>query len=137
MQEDGMQRVLKKLVATMLAAVTIAAPATALAEEDDGKCRSYEQVNSSSTGGDYVGGILFYETMATVTRSEPTTTTTTTTSVTAGIPGTGAGGSTTTTTTQPGATTATQEPVGYYSMNDGSIWTINCVTDEEKKITNG
>jgi hypothetical protein len=133
MQEDRMHKVVKKLVATMVAAVTIAAPATALADED-AKCSSYDQVSSNSTGGDYVGGTLFYETMATVTRSEPTTTSTTTTTVTGGIPGTGASGSTTTTTTQPGATTATQEPIGYYAMNDGSIWTINCVTGEEKKI---
>ena len=132
-----MHKVMKKLVATMLAAVTIAAPATALADDDAGKCSTYDQVNSKATGGDYVGGILIYETTATVTRSEPTTTTTTTTTVTAGIPGTGGSTTSTTTTTQQGTTTASQDPVGYYSMNDGSIWQINCATGEEKKISNG
>jgi hypothetical protein len=127
-----MHRVMKKLVATMLAAVTIAAPATALA--DDGKCSTYDQVSSNSTGGDYVGGILVYETTATVSRTEPTTTTTTTTTVNAGIPGTGGSSTSTTTTTNTGSTTETQEPVGYYAMNDGSIWQIKCVTGEEKKL---
>ena len=128
-----MHKVMKKLVATVLAAVTIAAPATALAE-DSSNCSSYDQVHSGSTGGDFVGGILFYESMSTVTRHEATVTTTTTTTGTAGIPGTGTSVSTTTTTTQQGGSVASQEPIGYYAMNDGSIWTINCVTGEERRV---
>jgi hypothetical protein len=123
---------MKKLVATMLAAATIGAPATALA--DAGQCSSYDQVSSNATGGDYVGGRLFYESEGEVTRSNPTTTTTTTTSGSAGIPGTGATVTSTTTTTQSGSSTTTQEPIGYYAMNDGTIWTINCVTGEERKV---
>jgi hypothetical protein len=130
-----MHRVMKKLVATMLAAVAIAAPATALAD-DGGECASYDQVKSSSTGGDYVGGRLIYESEGSVTRSEPTTTTTTTTTGSAGVPGTGTSITSTTTTTQPGTSTTTQEPIGYYAMNDGTIWTINCVTGDEKKVSN-
>jgi hypothetical protein len=129
-----MHRVMKKLVATMLAAVTVAAPATALAE-DSGECSSYDQVHSNSTGGDYVGGTLIYETTATVARTESSITTTSTTTVSAGIPGTGASTTVTTTKSDGSTTTTTQEPVGYYAMNDGSIWRINCLTDEEKKIS--
>jgi hypothetical protein len=136
MQEDGMHRVMKKLVATMLAAVTIAAPAAALAE-DAGECTHYDQVHSNSTGGDYVGGTLFYETTASVARSDATITTTSTTSVTVGVPGTGASTSVTTTRTETGSTTTAQEPLGYYAMNDGSVWTINCASGEEKKISSG
>jgi hypothetical protein len=131
-----MHKVMRKLVATMLAAITIAAPATALAD-DGGYCSSYDQVRSNSTGGDYVGGILFYETMGTVTRYQPTTTSTTTTTGSAGIPGTGTSVSGSSTTTQQGQTTSTQEPFGYYAMNDGSIWMINCVTGEETRISSG
>jgi hypothetical protein len=132
-----MHKVLKKLVATMVAAATIAAPATALAEEEGPKCSSYDQVSSNSTGGDYVGGTLIYETTATVSRTETTITTSSTTSASAGIPGTGTSTSVTTTRTEAGTTTTAPEPVGYYAMNDGSIWRINCLTNEETKISNG
>jgi hypothetical protein len=129
-----MQRVLRKFAATMAAAITVAAPATALAD-DAPACGSYDQVSSSSTGGDYVGGTLLYETMATVTRYEPTVTTTSTTSGSAGVPGTGTTVTVTLTTSQPGTSTSAEEPVGYYAMNDGSVWTINCVTGEERKVS--
>lgn len=130
-----MHKVMKKLVATLLAAITVAAPATAIA--DSGYCSSYDQVHSNSTGGDYVGGTLFYESMTTVTRSDATVTTTVSSTATGGIPGTGASVTQTTTTTTEGQSRASQEPVGYYAMNDGSIWTINCVTGEERRISSG
>lgn len=131
-----MHKSMKKVVATLLAAVTFAAPMTAVAEEA-GQCDRYEQVESNATGGDYVGGILVYETTATVTRSAPTTTVTTSTSGTVGVPGTGGTSTVTTTTTQPGSTVSTPEPVGYYAMNDGSIYQINCVTGESTQLTHG
>jgi hypothetical protein len=133
-----MRQVLRKLVATLVAAVTIATPARALADEAGKYCTTFEQVESNATGGDYVGGLLIYETMGTVARSSEGTTTTTTISAsgTAGIPGSGVttSGSTSTTTVAPMSTVTTEEPIGYYKMNDGSIYQINCLTGESTQL---
>jgi hypothetical protein len=133
-----MRPMMKRIVAALLGAVTIATPATALAEE--GKwCSTYAQVESNATGGSYVGGILVYEVMATVTRTTPTvtTTTTTTSNVGAGIPGGPSAGTAQTitiTTSQPGEAISVEEPVGYYAMNDGSVYQINCLTGDAFKV---
>ncbi|HYV97379.1 MAG TPA: hypothetical protein VE967_08010 [Gemmatimonadaceae bacterium] len=136
-----MRSILKRLVATVMAAVVFASPVKAWADMDpsaSAACSTYRQVESNATGGDYVGGILFYETEGTVSRTQPSTTTTSTTSSTATLGAGGSGASTTvtttTTTTQPGNTTTTKEPIGFYAMNDGSIYEINCVTGESKKV---
>jgi len=119
----------KRIVAALMGAVTLATPGTVWAGE---YCPTYAQVASSSTGGSYVGGILIYETMGTVQSSTPTTSTTTTVSTSGelGVPGTSAGSTTTvsTTVTQEGETKTLQQPFGYYQMNDGSIYEINCLT---------
>jgi hypothetical protein len=135
-----MRKTCKRLVAAILAATTIAAPAKAWADPDVApSCSTYDQVESNSTGGDYVGGILIYETEGTVSRSEPakTTTATTTTSTQVGVPGSGVTGTVTvtTSTTQPGTVTTTKEPIGYYAMNDGTVYQINCLTGEFKKVS--
>src|SRR5262245_49559961 len=63
-----MRKTMKRFVATLLAAITVAAPATARADIMDltKYCSSYDQVESNSTGGDYVGGRLVYESMGSV-----------------------------------------------------------------------
>jgi hypothetical protein len=70
--------------------------------------------------------------MGTVESSTPTTSTTTTVSTSGevGIPGTSAGSTTmiSTTVTYEGETKTLQQPFGYYQMNDGSIYEINCLT---------
>jgi hypothetical protein len=137
-KEDVMRGTMKKFIATMLAAIVVAAPAKAWAYDYSPKCDSYDQVASNATGGDWVGGLLMFEAMATVVRPGETTTTTTSTTTTGsiGASGTSAGVSTTvtTTTTTTTSSTTTQEPVGYYAMNDGSVYMINCITGESKKL---
>ena len=132
-----MRKTLKRTVAMVLAAVTLGAPATAWADAG-GYCSTGAMVKSHATGGDYIAGILIYETMGTVARVEPSSSSTTTTSVTSqvGVPGTGAGGTVTTTQTNTNGsiTTTTQEPVGFYAMNDGSLYEIDCVTGQATKI---
>ena len=132
-----MRKTFKRIVAAMLAAMTIGAPVTARADAGDW-CSTGTMLKSNATGGDYIAGILVYETMGTVSRSGPAVTSTTTTTSTGqvGVPGTGAGGSvsTTTTTTTPGTVTTIQEPIGLYAMNDGSLYQIDCATGESNKI---
>lgn len=135
-----MKRNCTRAVAAMVGLATLMTPITALADEAGDYCSTYAQVESKATGGDYVGGLLMYETMATVQRQddEVTVTTTVTTNGQVGVPGSGAGGSTSTTvtTSTQGTVTTAQEPVGYYSMNDGSVYQINCVTGENRKVSN-
>jgi hypothetical protein len=128
-----MRRTFRKLAAALLGAVMLAVPANAFA---DGYCDKYDQVASNATGGDWVGGILMYETMATVERTENTTSETVSTSTTVGGQAVGASGTTNVTLTTTNATTTTtaQEPVGYYAMNDGSVYQINCVTGQARKV---
>jgi hypothetical protein len=132
-----MRTTFRKIVATALAA-TIATPVAAWAEEGP-NCSRFEQVESDATGGDWVGGLLMYETTGSVSRSDngTTTTTTTTTTTQVGVPGTNSGGSVTVThqSNQPSTTITTQEPFGYYAMNDGSVYQINCVTGESRQLT--
>jgi hypothetical protein len=119
----------KRIVAALMGAVSLATPGTVWAGE---YCPTYAQVASSSTGGSYVGGILMYETTATYETKDPTISTTTTVETTGsvGVPGTSAGGTTVISTTviEEGETKTIQQPVGYYQMNDGSIYEINCIT---------
>ena len=130
-----MRQAFKRFVATLVAAVTIATPGTVWAGD---YCATYAQVKSHTTGGDYVGGILSYETMGSVARSEGSTSTTSTYTTTAQVGSQGSGAlvtmTTTETRTEPGNTVTTDEPIGYYEMNDGSMYQINCVTGEYKKI---
>ena len=125
----------KRFVAVLVGAVTLATPGTVWAGQ---YCPTYAQVSSGSTGGSYVGGILIYETMATITTASPTVATTTTVSATGevGVPGTSAGGTTGTsvTITQPGTIQSVQQPVGYYQMNDGSVYEINCITGDYTQV---
>ena len=134
-----MRREFKRVLAALLGA-TMITPGTALADKKPGQnfCPTYDQVESDATGGSYVGGILMYETMGEVTRDgdKTTTTTTTTTSAQVGVPGTGATSTVTVTvaTTESEPTTTTQAPIGFYKMNDGSTYEINCITGENKKV---
>jgi hypothetical protein len=79
-----------------------------------------------------------YETTAQIGRSEPTTsiTVSSTTSSSLGVPGSSVGTTTTisTTTTQQGGVVTAEEPVGYYTMNDGSVYQINCITGEAIQV---
>ena len=134
-----MRKTLRRIVAAVAAAM-IAAPAQAQSRASaDEYCTTYKQVASHATGGDWVGGTLVYETTGTVSRSGPTNTTTVTSSTTisAGLP-VGASGSVSTTVTttmaQDGSTFTTQEPIGIYAMNDGSMYEIDCVTGESRRI---
>jgi hypothetical protein len=130
-----MRKTFKRIVAAMLAAVTIGTPSTMWAGE---YCSTGAMVKSHATGGDYIAGILVYETMGTVTRSGPGGSSTTTTSTTGqvGVPGTGASGTITTsqTTVMPTTVVTTQEPIGIYAMNDGSLYEIDCATGQSTKI---
>ena len=129
-----MRKTFKRFVATMLAAAIVGAPASAWAGD---YCPTGKLVESHATGGDYIAGLLIYETMGTVSRqsSIETTTTTVTTSMQVGVPGTGA--TTTVTETQTvmaeTSTNQTPEPLGFYAMNDGSMYEINCVTGENQR----
>ena len=132
-----MQGKAKRIVAALVGVAMTIAPVSAWADPSaDGQdyCATYAQVASHATGGDYVGGILSYEGMGNVSRSEPSTTSTVTTTVTIGAPGNGTSTTITTTTTQPGNVTTTQEPIGTYNMNDGTVWEVNCLTGAAHKV---
>ena len=124
-----MQGKATRIVAALVGVVMVTAPATAWADPGaDGQdyCATYAQVASHSTGGDYVGGILSYEVMGTVSRPEGGSTV---------ADGVNIGGVTTTVTmTSPGTTTTTQEPIGTYNMNDGTVWQVNCLTGASTKV---
>lgn len=134
-----MRRMIKRIVAALLGAVTIATPSTAMAEEAGKWCSTYAQVESNATGGSYVGGKLIFEVMATVTRTTPTITTSTTTTQNLGVgvpggPSAGTTQTTTVTTIQTGEAVTAEEPFGYYAMNDGSVYQINCLTGDANQI---
>lgn len=126
----------KRFVAALVGVATLMSPVTVFAGE---YCSTYAQVESGSGGGQFVGGVLMYESLGTYTRSQPTTSVTTTTTANAqvGTSGTHAGNTVTisTTITTPGESLVIQQPVGYYAMNDGSVYEINCITGEETKIS--
>jgi hypothetical protein len=136
----------KRAVAALLAATTLVSPLRVWAEdyeyfmEEDssGLCSRYAQVKSNATGGDYVGGTLKYETLMTTTTKDPSTTvtTSTTTGIQIGIPGDNLTTTTTVTVTTvtDGATKSYSHPVGYYTMNDGSTYLIDCITGDAKKL---
>jgi hypothetical protein len=130
-----MRRTLKRIVATMLAAAVVGAPVSASAGD---YCATGTLVRSHATGGDYIAGLLIYETMGSVEREHPgpTTTTTVTSSTEVGVGGTGITTTVSTTRTLTAETTVigTEEPIGYYAMNDGSVYQINCLTGESYKV---
>jgi hypothetical protein len=137
-----MRRTFRRVVGALLGAATLATPATALADGKPGQqfCPTFKQVESDATGGQYVGGILIYETMGSVTRTSDVTTTTvsTTTGTEVGVENVASAGSTTTvsvSTTEGTATTMADEPIGYYQMNDGSVYQVNCVTGQGEKVS--
>ncbi|HKS07834.1 MAG TPA: hypothetical protein VJR92_16140 [Gemmatimonadaceae bacterium] len=116
-------------------------PATAFADAKPGQqfCPTYKQVESTATGGQYVGGILLYETMGTVTRIQPSQTTTVSVSseTELGVPQVVSSGATTTVsvaTTGPSGSVTTEEPIGFYQMNDGTVYQINCLTGDAHKV---
>lgn len=130
-----MRRTFRRIVAALAGAATIATPATAWADAKPGQkfCPTYTQVESNATGGQYVGGILIYETMGTVTRDagQTNTTVSTTSGMAAGVPNVASGTTTTTvtvTTEGESSSITAEEPIGYYRMNDGSVYQINCLT---------
>jgi hypothetical protein len=124
-----MQGKAKRIIAALVGVAMVTAPVSAWAGE---YCSTYHQVASHNTGGDWVGGILAYESWASVTRSDVSTTNTVTTTI--GLAG-GLGSTTvTSTTTQSGNSTTTQEPIGIYNMNDGTVWEVNCLTGASRQI---
>lgn len=128
-----MQGKAKRIVAALVGVAMITTPASSAWAGE--YCSTYGQVESHATGGDYVGGILAYETMGTVTRSDGSTSTTVTTSSTISIaPSSGVTTTVTSTTTSGTTTTSTQEPIGVYNMNDGTVWEINCLTGATRKV---
>lgn len=136
-----MHRNVKRIIAAFVGGAMLATPAGAWAEKPGQDfCSTYDQVSSNATGGSYVGGILIYETTGSVQRSPGATTTTTTTSTTTTVSINGSGGSATTTVTTAntvpnGPTVTTDEPVGFYRMNDGSTYEINCLTGENRQVS--
>jgi hypothetical protein len=136
-----MRRSIRRIVAALAGAATIATPATAWADTKPGQkfCPTYTQVESNATGGQYVGGILIYETMGSVTRNDGQTNTSvsTTSGATAGVPNVASGSATTTvtvTTEGESSSITAEEPIGYYRMNDGSVYQINCLTGDGDQI---
>ena len=113
----------KRIVAALVGVAMVTAPVSAWAGE---YCSTYDQVASHATGGDWVGGILSYETMGNVTRNDGGS------SVSVSV--SGGGVTTTVTATQPGNITTTQEPIGTYNMNDGTVWQVNCLSGAATKI---
>ena len=93
---------------------------------------------SNATGGDYIAGILIYETMGAVERNKggQSTTITTSSGSELGAPPAVIGTTTTVsiTSTDPSTVVTADEPVGYYKMNDGSVYQINCVSGETQQI---
>jgi hypothetical protein len=113
----------RRIVAALVGVAMLAAPGSAWAGE---YCSTYDQVASHATGGDYVGGILSYETMGSVARNDGGTTVSVSIS--------GGGVTTTVTASSPGNITTTQEPIGTYNMNDGTVWQVNCLTGAATKV---
>lgn len=133
-------RMMWKRATAALVAVSLATPVSVWGDEA-GYCPDYKQVASNATGGDWVAGRLMYETMGSITREEEKVTTTTTTTSGAGVNGgvVSASGSTSTTVTvhSSSETTTAQEPLGYYAMNDGSVYQINCITGKATLLSSG
>ena len=129
----------KRIVAALVSVTMVATPVTAWADKPgQDYCSTYSQVQSNATGGDYVGGLLMYETTGSVRRDGQSTTTTTTESVGGSLGAPGSGGTatytTTVATTQTGTSVTTSEPIGFYSMNDGSVYEVNCLTGSSQKV---
>jgi hypothetical protein len=124
-----MRTTVKRFVAAVCGVVTTAAPGMAWAEKP---CPTYFQVQSTATGGEFVGGLLFSESSRELT--ELRTTTTTTTATASGeteikLPGGSAStsGTITKTVVEDQTTTVSgTHNVGVYKMNDGSTWLVNC-----------
>lgn len=132
-----MRRRFRRCVAALVGAVMVATPGRVWAQSSF-QCPTFKMVASHSTGGDWIAGLLMYQTDGSVTRTEATTSTTTTTSsnesVNSPIAAASVGASTTVTTTNTGGTVTTKEPFGYYAMNDGTTWQINCLNGEGRQI---
>jgi hypothetical protein len=124
----------KRSVAALVGVAMVATPSRLWADDrNTSPCPTFYQVASHATGGDWIAGILTYVDWGSVARSDNTTSTTTTTSTTGSLGVVAVASesmttSVTVTTTQTGSTTTTQEPIGFYNMNDGSTWQINCIS---------
>lgn len=124
-----MNKLTKRVVAVLCGIATLVGPTTALAEGD---CKTYFQVESSATGGQYVGGLL----TATSQRAETETNQYSlllSSEAAATIFGTGATVGSTATHTIIRSETNTYD-VGHYTMNDGSKWEVNCDTGDAKRV---
>lgn len=129
-----MHKTMKRFVAALTGLAMAVAPVTAWADEAAG-CPLYVQVQSNATGGEFVAGLL----VDTATR-ETTTTTTTFFSGSAEVTGTvtvtsnNANGSLGTSYTRTVVTVSNEtNNIGYYKMNDGSSWEVNCTTGDATK----
>ena len=136
-----MRRRFKRVVAALIGGAMLVTPATALADAKPGQkfCPTYKQIESTATGGSYIAGILLYETMGKVSRTadRQTTTVSTTTSGELGVPKVVSTETSTTvavTTEEGSITTTADEPIGYYQMNDGSVYQVNCVTGQAEQV---
>ena len=124
-----MHKVTKRFVAVLCGIATLVGPTTALAE---GFCTTYLQVQSTTTGGEYIAGLLTGE-----TTREVVTVRTLNTTVGSEINGGGvvvkASTSGTVGTVDTVTTTETFD-VGYYKMNDGSVWEVNCDRGDTRRV---
>jgi hypothetical protein len=124
-----MRTTVKRFVAAVCGVVTTAAPGMAWAEKP---CPTYFQVQSTATGGEFVGGLLFSESSRTLTDEKSKTTTTsltanTETEIKLPVGSVSGGGTVTTTVVEEEKSTLTGTfNVGVYKMNDGSTWLVNC-----------
>ena len=136
-----MRRSFKRVVAALIGGAMLVTPATALADAKPGQkfCPTYKQIESTATGGSYIAGILLYETMGSVERTneQRSTTVSTTTSGELGVPRVASTETSTTvavTTEEATITTTADEPIGYYQMNDGSVYQVNCITNKSEQV---
>lgn len=117
-----MHKVTKRFVAVLCGIATLVGPTTALAEGGD--CKTYFQVESTATGGQFVGGLLTATSQRAITEADQYSLLLTSDAA-AKIFGTGATVGTTATHTKTYTETNTYD-VGHYTMNDGSKWEVNC-----------
>jgi hypothetical protein len=126
-----MHKLTKKFVAILCGIATLVGPTTALAE-GTGFCTTYMQVRSNGTGGEYVGGLLKGETERTETREYYINTT---------VESEVNGGGVVVTASTSGSVGSGEKitrsetfDIGYYEMNDGSLWEVNCDTGAKARV---
>jgi hypothetical protein len=118
-----MHKLTKKFVAILCGIATLVGPSTALAE-GTGFCTTYMQVRSGSTGGEYVGGLLKGQ-IERETVTERYLNSTVESEINGGgvVVKASSGGS----ISSGDKMTITETfDIGFYQMNDGSVWEVNC-----------